>query len=165
MQQNKLRTPWPRWSRYVCFTALFLMTLFVFSNSLQVATESSKISGSLLETLYKMLPLLRQWLTEHILRKMGHFTEYSVIGVLLMLCLRSCTVRVLPHITKAILGGVLIAMTDETIQLFVEGRSGEVLDVWLDSSGVCFGLLVMGCALVLIEHYLAHRRKRIGEDK
>lgn len=165
MQQNKLRTPWPRWSRYVCFAALILMTLFVFSNSMQVATESSKVSGALLETLYEEIPPLRRWLTEHILRKLGHFTEYTGIGVLLMLCLRSCTTRILPNLTKPILGGVLIAMTDETIQLFVEGRSGEVLDVWLDSSGVCFGLLGMDCVLLLVEYYLAHRRKRTGEDK
>ena len=34
------------------------------------------------------------------------------------------------------LGGLLTALTDETIQLFVPGRSGQVTDIWIDFSGV-----------------------------
>ena len=40
------------------------------------------------------------------------------------------------------LGGLLTALTDETIQLFVPGRSGQVTDIWIDFSGVMTGLLV-----------------------
>ena len=42
----------------------------------------------------------------------------------------------------AILGGLLTALTDETIQLFVPGRSSQVTDVWIDFSGVMTGLIV-----------------------
>lgn len=34
---------------------------------------------------------------------------------------------------------MLIPFVDETIQLFTEGRSGQISDVWLDMSGVLFG--------------------------
>ena len=37
---------------------------------------------------------------------------------------------------------VLIPSIDETIQLFVPGRSGQVTDIWIDFSGVMTGLLV-----------------------
>ena len=58
--------------------------------------------------------------------------------------------------------GVLIALSDETIQLFVEGRSGQITDEWLDSAGVLFGLLCVGCLVWLIETYPAHRRSKTG---
>lgn len=159
MQQKITRNPWPRWAKAVSFTLLVLIVGFVFSNSLEIATESSQKSGSLLTLLLEWLPFLRGWFTEHILRKLGHFAEYTLVGMVLMLCLRSCTVRLWTNITKPILGGVLIALTDETIQLFVAGRSGQISDVWLDSSGVCTGLLVMGCILLILERYFAHRRR------
>ena len=34
---------------------------------------------------------------------------------------------------------VLSAFIDETIQLFVEGRSGQITDVWLDMAGIYMG--------------------------
>ncbi len=40
------------------------------------------------------------------------------------------------------LGGVLTALTDETIQIFSAGRSSQVTDVWLDFAGVLAGILV-----------------------
>ena len=39
------------------------------------------------------------------------------------------------------LGGLLTALTDETIQLFVPGRSGQVTDIWIDFSGVMTAFL------------------------
>ena len=39
--------------------------------------------------------------------------------------------------------GMAIPFTDETIQLFVEGRSGQIGDVWLDMSGVLAGFLIV----------------------
>ncbi len=87
----------------------------------------------------------------HIVRKLAHFCEYMLEGFLLMLCLRVYT-RHRCGICLPMLGGVLTALTDETIQLFVPGRSGQVTDIWMDFSGVMTGLLVglilwaCGCA-------------------
>ena len=46
------------------------------------------------------------------------------------------------HISWPILGGLLTALTDETIQMFSDGRSSQLTDVWLDFSGVMAGILV-----------------------
>ncbi len=58
-----------------------------------------------------------------------------------MLCLRVYTRHFFKHVSWPMLGGLLTALTDETIQLFVPGRSGQVTDVWIDFSGVLTGLL------------------------
>ena len=44
---------------------------------------------------------------------------------------------------------VLFPLLDETVQLFTEGRSAQVDDVWLDIAGVCAGTLFMVLLWVL----------------
>lgn len=88
------------------------------------------------------LPGAADRLTMHIVRKLAHFCEYLLEGFLLMLCLRVYTRHFFKHVSWPVLGGLLTALTDETIQLFVPGRSGQVTDIWIDFSGVMTGLLV-----------------------
>ena len=120
---------------------------FIFSNSMAVADVSSVSSGRVLQLLQAVLrrlghPALAQRLTMHIVRKMAHFCEYTLEGFLLMLCMRVYTRRYVRHISVPMLGGVLTAMADETIQIYSPGRSGQVTDVWLDSAGVLAGILI-----------------------
>ncbi len=49
---------------------------------------------------------------------------------------------------------MLVAAMDETIQLFVSGRSGQITDVLLDSVGA-----LVGIAIVLIIRKLIGRKK------
>lgn len=122
-------------------TLLILCLLaFIWGNSMKTADESSQISGGLLE-LFPFLKLLG----EHLVRKLGHFSEFTLLGVLLYFRLRpegNC-------LSLPLVCGILAAMVDETIQLYVPGRSSEVLDVWIDTGGVCFGisLALLACAI------------------
>ena len=54
--------------------------------------------------------------------------------------------------------GLLVALIDETIQLFPVCRSSSVKDVWLDFSGVIFGTIIL---LVLRQIYLFKLRKTL----
>ena len=45
---------------------------------------------------------------------------------------------------------LFLPFLDETMQLFTEGRSAQVDDVWLDVAGVCFGTLFMVITAALI---------------
>ena len=96
----------------------------------------------------------------HIVRKLAHFCEYTLEGFLLMLCMRVYSRHPLRHITVPMLGGVLTALTDETIQLFSEGRSSQVTDVWLDSAGVLAGILVAIVLLLACEGLYYHMKRR-----
>jgi VanZ family protein len=42
--------------------------------------------------------------------------------------------------------GLTVAFLDETIQLFVPGRSGKIVDVWIDLAGFSF---TMGIVLLI----------------
>ncbi len=140
-------SPWVLGGRVLFTLALAGCIWFIFSNSMAVAEVSSVSSGRVLQLLQAVLrrlgmPGLAQRLTMHIVRKMAHFCEYTLEGFLLMLCMRVYTRRYVRHISVPMLGGVLTAMADETIQIYSPGRSSQVTDVWLDSAGVLAGILI-----------------------
>lgn len=131
--------------KYIWTAVTVLYVLFVFSNSMKPAVVSSADSGKVLKLAREFLAssgISFQWLTEHMIRKTGHFSEYALLGVLLSGCILSYGIagerRWLLHLTA----GYMVPFMDETIQLFVKGRSGQISDVWLDCSGVAFGTLL-----------------------
>ena len=140
-------SPWLVAGRVLFTIGLIACIAFIFSNSMAVAAVSSGSSGRVLAWMRIILrrlghPALADRLTMHIVRKLAHFCEYMLEGFLLMLCMRVYSRHPFKHISVPMLGGVLTALTDETIQLFSEGRSSQVTDVWLDSAGVLAGILV-----------------------
>lgn len=157
-------SPWLIAGRVVFTLALIGCIAFIFSNSMKIASVSSVSSGRVLQLLQALLrrlgmPGLAQRLTMHIVRKMAHFCEYTLEGFLLMLCMRVYSRRPLRHITVPMLAGVLTALTDETIQLFSQGRSSQVTDVWLDSAGVLAGILAALLLMGLWSLLFHHRKK------
>ena len=140
-------SPWLIAARVIFTFALIACIVFIFSNSMQIGDVSETASGRVLLLMKKVfnrlgMPGAANHLTDHIVRKLAHFCEYALEGFLLMLCLRVYTRHFFKHVSWPMLGGLLTALTDETIQLFVPGRSGQVTDIWIDFSGVMTGLLV-----------------------
>ena len=112
-----------------------------------IADVSSVASGRTLTLMRKVftrlgMPGIASRLTDHIGRKVAHSGAYALEGFLLTLCLRVYTRHFFVHISWPILGGLLTALTDETIQMFSDGRSSQLTDVWLDFSGAMAGILV-----------------------
>ncbi len=162
--QNERLSPWVIVGRVVFTLALAGCIWFIFSNSMAVAQVSSASSGRVLQLMQAALrrlghPALAQRLTQHVVRKMAHFCEYMLEGFLLMLCMRVYSRHPLRHITVPMLGGVLTALTDETIQLYSPGRSSQVTDVWLDSVGVLAGILAALVLMALCRLLFHHRDK------
>lgn len=137
----------------ILFTLCIVGTIiFIFSNSAQVAQVSSGRSGEITMKLNELLGRLhpRFQLTEHIVRKLAHLTEYMMLGFWLMLTLRVYTKRVVSHISWPLFFGLLVPVADESIQMFTDGRSAEVRDVLIDFSGVLLGLFVALLLLLFI---------------
>lgn len=157
-------SPWVLGGRVLFTLALAGCIWFIFSNSMAVADVSSVSSGRVLQLLQAVLrrlgmPGLAQRLTMHLVRKLAHFCEYTLEGFLLMLCMRVYTRQYVRHISVPMLGGVLTAMADETIQIYSPGRSSQVTDVWLDSAGVLAGILA-ALLLMGLWRLLFHHRKK-----
>ena len=88
---------------------------------------------------------------QHIVRKCAHFCEYTLLGMLLRLCLESWFGNRMKRrhamIPTAFAFGALYAGTDEYHQILTDGRSGQWSDVLLDCCGVLFGT-VLGVRLI-----------------
>lgn len=138
-----------KYTTKIYITLTILWTIIIFSFSLQPADTSSQLSSgfgrwlievfapNLIEKL-EMMPAEQLSHLHFLLRKCAHFTEYLVLGVFVMLSLKQIKVH-----CKALVGLIictLVASVDETIQLFVNGRSGQISDVLLDSAGAMVGL-------------------------
>ncbi len=75
-----------------------------------------------------------------IVRKTAHFAEYAVLGFLLTSVCKSFYLKTNHTIPISFLTGTLYAVSDEIHQYFVPGRSCQLSDILLDSSGVICGI-------------------------
>lgn len=72
-------------------------------------------------------------------RKCAHFLIYSMLGFLVLQFLVNFSISSFKAYLLAIFWCFLYACSDEIHQLFVVGRSGQVLDVFIDTLGAIFG--------------------------
>ena len=87
---------------------------------------------------------------QHVVRKGAHFTEFALLGFSLRMCLESWMEKRRGLGPAAWLGATLYAALDEYHQIGVDGRSGQIADVMLDSCGVLAGVLLAGLAVRMI---------------
>ena len=125
--------------------------IFIFCRSLQPVDASRLESQWVLDLLQRLVPLK---LSMHVVRKLAHFTEFAVLGCLAGLLFGGRCRHLWTGLLFAVMTGVITALCDETIQLFVPGRGGQLPDVWLDVAGA-----FTGAALVLVGRALWDRRK------
>ncbi len=142
--------------RAVLTVLTVLMLLFIFGMSAFNGDESSELSGGLLEYINSVLSLLGlgDILTEHILRKTAHYTEYFILGGLFVLDGLSYIGNFRKSIKFTLSAGLITACLDEFSQSFSEGRTPGVTDVIIDFSGILSAALI-GCAV-----YIALKKKR-----
>ena len=89
-------------------------------------------------------------LSEALVRKAAHVFLYFVLGILLTLLVRTYDVRWRNVVLWAVGVACAYAATDETHQLLVGGRSGQVSDVLLDTAAACAGAVVIAGGYKLI---------------
>ena len=116
----------------------------IFSMSAQTAAvsdvQSEQVAG-LTQWLLSFLSFGRFSMSPEFLnvliRKIAHFGEYAVLSLLYRRALRLSGVK---HATLiAIIFSACYAITDELHQGFVDGRSPQMTDVFIDTLGACAG--------------------------
>ena len=92
-------------------------------------------------------------LMSELIRKAAHVFEYAVLGAELMIYryFRSGLPSKTDEKIQLLISGMLVAMFDETIQVFSH-RGSSVTDVWIDTTGVFLGLLVSRLVIKLINN-------------
>jgi VanZ family protein len=110
--------------------------------------ESAHLSSGIKEKIFSFLSLFFPDIQtgnidgiDYFIRKNAHFFAYLFLGILTCLAVtKSLWQR--PFFVAMIVC-VLYAISDECHQLFVPGRSGQLSDVILDSSGALLGIVLI----------------------
>lgn len=152
----------------VSFVLLVAMTIawiaFIFGNSLKNAALSGEQSGEIVDfVIDKILrtPVEKQSiefvdLVTHFVRKIAHFTEFAILGVLIFFSVYVAENIKLKAFIFSVCGAFFIAVCDELIQLTSEGRACRFTDVIIDSSGALFA-----CILVVFILLILKRKKSV----
>ena len=132
-------------------------TILIWRNSMDTAEVSSGKSERIVRWVNEVLFSGDAVLTEHLIRKVAHFSEYAVAGVLGWLAFSvvwGAGRGIWQCLVNVCFAGVLTAFCDETIQLFVPGRNGQVSDMWIDFSGYIAGVICCMFGVFLCHVYL-----------
>jgi len=143
--------------KLLSWTAVILWMSLIFYLSHQPAAQSSELSSSVTEVIINTIETVAPKVKiekadiHHIIRKNAHFLYYLVLGILAVNALRMNGAYGYRGILLALLICILYAISDEVHQLFVPGRSGEIRDVIIDSSGAGTGILVYFFVSLIVE--------------
>lgn len=139
--------------RVISMVLIVLNLAFIWGNSLMTGEDSGDLSGGILAWINSFLGFDEAGaeLLHHLIRKAAHFTEFACLGALLAW---NCRLRGEKHtaILPALLG-MAAAVVDESIQLFTPDRGPSLTDVWIDTSGVVTGMM-----LLLLGYHLMKKR-------
>ena len=149
-----------------CLLCLIWMTV-IFAFSSQPVVESAALSGGIVKEILIFIGIdvdnpdneMLVHFLDQCIRKMAHFSEYAVLGALLVNTFRlsGCIYFYIPPI----LCGMVYAISDEVHQIFVDGRGAAVTDVMIDSGGAAIGASI---AYVVIMRAIKKRQQKITES-
>ena len=113
--------------------ALIVLTvIFIWAHSFMPPDMSGEESGFVVSVLE--LAFGKGNVSELLVRKLAHFTEYFILGMELM--------AYFGVFHTGAFHGLTVAAIDETIQLLSQ-RGSSLLDVWLDFAGCLTGILII----------------------
>ena len=129
------------------FIPSFIIMIIIFIFSAQSGSESSQLSNSLLlwiqNTFNITIPSL-------LIRKCAHMSEYALLTFTFIYAYKKNNSKY--YLLAAFISTVLYACSDEFHQLFVESRSGNFLDVCIDSFGALIANMIYKIKITYIHH-------------
>ena len=125
----------------IILVLVWMAVIFFFSN--QKAVDSTKLSNRLIKnTIVKILNIKDENKIDQLVkpvRKSAHFTIYLILGLLVLNCFDKIKKQTIIY---SILICILYSISDEIHQFFIDGRSCEILDVLIDTTGSFIGILI-----------------------
>lgn len=112
------------YKRNISFIMLFLIASLIFYFSSQTGQESSNLSSVL-------------WV-----RKLAHISEYTVLSFFVYAYFSNFQYGSKRTIILTYVVSLLYAVSDELHQTFVPNRSGNLIDVGVDSIGIILGIII-----------------------
>jgi VanZ family protein len=152
------------------------LIIFIFSNSLDNAKESTKKSDAVYIAVNQAAKALgiKAEISKAFIRQSAHFLEFAALGFSAALTLifaltpdpRHALSPRLAFAGAALPFCALVALTDEYIQTFSDGRVFDVADILTDTVGSCVGaLFTVSLYLLLRLFYRAKEKHALSKEK
>lgn len=139
---------------------IILWVGFIFYNSMQIGEVSSEASGRYTKLAMNILNSIginiEQDNLSLLIRKLAHIFEFFVLSILIFIYLDSFKFKYKTVIAINIISCLAIAFLDESLQLFIEGRYGSIIDVGIDSIGI-----ILSNCLTLLYYLIKIKRKKL----
>lgn len=129
-----------------------IVNSLIFILSLMPASVSSGQSNIIVNFVFPIILKLNsnanKEVVTFIVRKLAHFSEYAFLSLLFSFYYYFKDKK---YYFIMLIHGLLTAIIDEIIQTFVPGRSGEIVDVLIDFSGIVLGVIVVSVIIKLFK--------------
>lgn len=144
----------------IIFIAVLLTTFFIIFN---FSAQDGNTSGSISEKVTKFVVNIISKISNineetqnniikkmhPIIRKLAHFSIYTVVGFSIMGVMCTFNVENKLKIGTSLIVGVIYAISDEIHQYYIPGRACRLFDVGIDSLGVIAGICILvGCICI-----------------
>lgn len=129
----------------VYFIPSLFWALIILKFTLQSAALSYTLSGGLSSWIYENTGIFYHnfsFAMFHLfVRKLAHVCEYIILTFFLFFGFSPFELSFKNKITYVVLIAMGFACIDETLQLFVDGRSGSFVDILIDAIGVLLSVV------------------------
>ncbi len=141
------------------FIFLWMLVIFLFSSQTAKKSESNsdEFASYIIDVVAKISKkeitesrkkeLIRE--TRFYVRKTAHFTLYFILNILVYGTCRSFRMKIKYSFLFSVFFCFLFACTDEYHQLFVDARTGQFIDVLIDTGGAFTSCLLITTGLWL----------------
>ncbi len=131
------------------FIPAIIWMIFIFIMSHTNGNESSNQSNFIVKIVLEFININHETLS-FMIRKIAHMSEYAILLLFIYYGLYK-TITYKYQLLISLLITFIYACSDEFHQLFIPGRSGQFMDVLIDTSGALIMLLII---------YLWQKRKK-----
>lgn len=151
----------------IVLLVILLGVIFSFSN--QDGEKSTSVSRGITERIIEHIEeiqkldgyqkenaLLR---IEAVIRKIAHFSLYTLVGIIVMGLMQVCNLKEKNKILCTLGIGVMYAISDEVHQIFIPERTAKVTDVLIDSAGVLVGICIVLLIIRIIKSIVKDKEK------
>lgn len=143
----------------IYFVFLISWLVFIFSNSLSTGTESTQQSQKVVDISQKIVSFFDKdaVVDEQAVRTSAHFIEFFVLGFIYFVGTFFFEKKSVLLVIASVSLSLFTALVDETLQLHVEGRGAQVVDVWVDFLGALFAHIIVVFVIYCVKLYKLKR--------
>lgn len=141
------------------YVAIVITVVLIFSFSLKNGEDSTEQSNWIEKNMQAVIDMVEDTVGVEVnVRKVAHFSEFALLGAEVIFLYLLANKHDVSRLFNVFGVGLLTAVSDESIQLLIPGRCGQIKDVQIDMAGY-----ICGAALTAAVYYSVNFLRKKGK--